>query len=181
MSDNKLTPNDRLSKVPVSVDLGIAVGSAMVTSFCVSPFVLTVDKAVIQAAAGTETLGKALVKGVASFVKTPGPMLRSGPYWIMWGVYSATYIAANTIDVYNERKHVSAAYGQINKLVLVTAVNMGASIAKDVIFTKMFGKKDAAGAAKKKMPMSTYAAFLCRDMLAISGGFILPPYVSKAM
>jgi len=124
----------------------------MVASFCVSPFLLTVDKAVIQAAAGTEKLGKALVKGVVSFIKTPGPMLRSGPLWIIWGVYSATYIAANTIDVFNEREHVSAVYGQMDKLVVVTAVNMGASIAKDVIFTKMFGKQNAAGAAKKKMP-----------------------------
>lgn len=79
-------------------------------------------------------------------------MLRSGPFWIIWGVYSATYIAANTIDVFNEREHVSAVYGQMDKLVVVTAVNMGASIAKDVIFTKMFGKQNAAGAAKKKMP-----------------------------
>lgn len=29
--------------------------------------------------------------------------------------------------------------------------------------------------------MSTYAAFLGRDVLTIAGGFILPPYVSKAM
>ena len=41
------TPNDLLKKVPLSTDLGIAVGSAMVASFCVTPFILTVDKAVI--------------------------------------------------------------------------------------------------------------------------------------
>ena len=114
-------------------------------------------------------------------VKTPGAILRTAPLWIVWGVYCSTYIAANSIDVYNERKHVSAANGQMIKLGLVTAVNMGASIAKDVIFAKLFGKKEAAGAAAKSVPMATYAAFLGRDVLTIAGGCILPPYVSKAM
>jgi hypothetical protein len=96
-----------LEKVPISVDLSIGVVSAIIASGCVTPFLLTIDKAVIQAAAGSIKLGPALINGVADLVKRPGAMLRSVPLWLVWGVYGATYIAANTIDVYNERKSIT--------------------------------------------------------------------------
>jgi hypothetical protein len=86
------------------VDLGIGVASGVIASACVTPFLFTIDRAVIQAAAGSIKLGPALLKGVLDLIKKPGVMLRSVPVWLVWGVYGATYIAANTIDVYNERK-----------------------------------------------------------------------------
>lgn len=67
-------------------------------------------------------------------------MLMSVPLWLVWGVYAATYSAANLIDVYNERSAVSATTGSMTKLFGTTAVNMTASIIKDVAFVKMFGK-----------------------------------------
>jgi hypothetical protein len=104
MPEDTTSKNTRMQKVPVSVDLGIGIGSAIIASGCVTPFILTIDKAVIQAAAGTAKLGPALIKGVIDLIKTPGAMLRSVPLWLVWGVYASTYIAANSIDVYNERK-----------------------------------------------------------------------------
>lgn len=58
---------------------------------------------------------------------------------------------------------------------------MGASIAKDVIFAKLFGVKEPAGSVAKRVPMATYALFLGRDTLTIAGGFIVPPMLSKSI
>lgn len=49
-------------------------------------------------------LSTALGKGVVDLVKRPGVMLKYLPLYLVWGVYAATYIAANSIDIYNERK-----------------------------------------------------------------------------
>lgn len=174
-----------MKKVPVHVDLAIGVGSAIVASGCVTPFVLTIDKAVVQAAAGTMKLGPALVAGVVDLVKKPGKMLFSIPLGLVWGVYAATYIAANSIDVYNERKALSAGKASMVKLAGTTVVNMSASLIKDVTFAKMFGAKDAgkeagkaASSVARRVPLATYGIFLLRDTLTIAGGFTVPPIMS---
>jgi hypothetical protein len=49
----------------------IAIGSAMIASAAVTPLVLTIDKAVIQAAAGQMKLGAALKDGIFNLIKRP--------------------------------------------------------------------------------------------------------------
>jgi len=46
-SDPPARNEERLKKVPVHVDLAIGFGAALVASGCVTPFVLTIDKAVV--------------------------------------------------------------------------------------------------------------------------------------
>ena len=91
-------------KVPLKVDMSIAIGSAMIASAAVTPLVLTIDKAVIQAAAGQMRLGAALKDGLFNLIKRPQAVFFSFPFLLVWGVYTSTYIAANSFDVYNERK-----------------------------------------------------------------------------
>lgn len=67
-------------------------------------------------------------------------MLFSVPLLLVWGVYCATYVAANSIDVYNERSKASPSNASMTKLFGTTVVNMSASLVKDVTFAKMFGK-----------------------------------------
>ena len=108
-------------------------------------------------------------------------MLRSVPLWLVWGVYGATYIAANTIDVYNERKAITANNAAMIKLAGVTGTNMSASLVKDITFVKLFGAKEGASSVAKKVPLATYAIFLSRDTLTIAGGFTVPPIMSKLL
>jgi len=119
--------------------LGIGIASGIIASACVTPLMFTIDRAVIQAAAGSAKLGPALVKGAVELIKKPGVMLKSVPLWLVWGVYGATYIAANTIDVYNERKSITANNAAMIKLAGVTGINMSASLVKDITFVKLFG------------------------------------------
>jgi hypothetical protein len=59
----------------------------------------------------------------------------------VWGVCGSTYIAANVLDVYNERKSKEIREASITKLFGTTVVNMTASLIRDVTFAKMFGKQ----------------------------------------
>jgi hypothetical protein len=130
----------RREKVPLSNDVAIAVGSAIIASGMVTPIILTIDKAVVQAAAGEMRLFAALFKGTSSFLRGPHKIFLSFPSLLVWAVYGATYTAANLIDVYNERKRVSGQNASMAKLFGTTAVNMSASLVKDITFAKMFGK-----------------------------------------
>ncbi len=69
------------------------------------------------------------------------------------------------------------------KLFGTTAVNMSASLVKDVTFAKMFGKQvsKAASETAARVPAATYMIFLARDTLTIAGGFTVPPIVSNVM
>jgi len=77
-------------------------------SFAVSPFVLTIDKATMQTAAGSTRLGPAVARGVIDLFKRPKNIIFSVPFALVWGVNAVTYITANSIDVYNQRKAIAA-------------------------------------------------------------------------
>jgi len=181
-----MRPLEVVKQIPASADAGVAVASAICASGTATPFILTIDKAVVQAAAGTVSLGQALAQGAKDlFIRLP-QLVKSPALWLVWGVYAATYTAANLVDVVSERKQISAATHSSVKLVGTTGINMSASLVKDVLFAKMFGKHDfvkdageaAKSAAKRSVPPATYGIFLMRDTLTIGAGFTLPPLVA---
>jgi len=176
---------EALAVIPVHVDAAVFSGCAIVSASSVVPFILTIDKAVNQAASGIMPLGKALAQGVADIIKRPHVVVRSPAMWLVVGVYGSTYTAANLIDVAAERYDVSNKQHMTGKLVGTTAVNMSASLVKDIAFAKMFSKEAVAGAAataaKRSVPLATYGCFLCRDTLTIGAGFIFPPLVASAL
>ena len=95
--------NDLPTAIPLRADCGIAVASGLLAGFCTTPIILTIDKAVVQAAAGQMKLFAALRHGTMSFLRSPLAMFKTVPLWLVWGVYGATYVTANLIDVYNRR------------------------------------------------------------------------------
>jgi len=186
---NTMRPAEVVKQIPVSADAGVALASALCASGTATPFILTIDKAVVQAAAGTMSLSQALAQGTKDlFIRFP-QLVRSPALWLVWGVYGATYTAANLIDVVSERMQVSATTHSSAKLVVTTGTNMSASLVKDILFAKMFGKQDvvkeageaAKAAAKRSVPPATYGIFLMRDTLTIGAGFTLPPLVAGGL
>lgn len=169
-----------LAAVPWSADVGVALGSAVVAAGSATPFIMTVDKAVTLAAAGQMTLGKAVMNGLQDILLRPHRVLMGPAIWLVAGVYGATYTAANLIDVVAERKQATPTQHNTAKLFGTTAVNMSASLVKDVAFAKMFGKAEAA-AVKRAVPFSTYGIFLGRDVFTIGAGFIVPPVLARGM
>lgn len=116
-------------------------------------------------------------------------LVKSPALWLVWSVYGATYTAANLIDVVAERKQAAPSTHSSAKLVGTTGINMSASLVKDILFAKMFGKQDvvkeagevAKNVAKRSVPPATYGIFLMRDTLTIGAGFTLPPVVASGL
>ena len=98
-------------------------GAAVAASLAVSPFILIIDRAVIEAAAGQDTLFRRIGVGCKEMILKPRTALMTRAYAMMTGVYAATYLAANTIDTvatrqrYSQKTHVAAT------LIGTTAVN----------------------------------------------------------
>lgn len=78
--------------------------------------------------------------GTLNFLLRPKSVIFSIPFALVWGVCGSTYIAANCLDVYNERKAYDARQASTTKLFGTTIVNMTASLIRDVTFAKIFGK-----------------------------------------
>jgi hypothetical protein len=127
-------------KVPPLIDIATAVFSAIFASASVTPLVLIIDTAVIQAAAGTSKLFPALRANTMNFFLRPRSTIFSLPFALVWGVCGSTYIAANLIDVYNERNSRELRQASMTKLFGTSVVNMTACVARDVSLAKFYGK-----------------------------------------
>lgn len=84
--------------------LGGDAAAALGASLVVSPFILAVDKAIVQNAAGSDSLLGSLRKTAAETLLRPVALLRRPELYFIWGVYSATYFAANAIDTVCESR-----------------------------------------------------------------------------
>lgn len=168
-----------MAAVPVSADVGVAVGSAVIAAGSAVPFLMTVDKSVTLAAAGRMGLGEAILSGLKDVFSRPHQMLTGRAFWLVAAVYGSTYTAANLIDLAAERREATTARQNSAKLVGTTAVNTCTSVVKDAAFAKMFGQVEAA--AKRAVPPSSYGLFLTRDILQIGAGFIVPPMLAGTL
>jgi hypothetical protein len=172
---------EALAAIPWQVDAAVFTGCTVLSAASVVPVVMTVDKAVTEAAAGTP-LRTAMAMGLRDLVKRPQVVIRSPAFGLVMGVYAATYGANNLIDVLAERYEMSSTAQSSTKLVAATGAYATSSILKDIAFAKMFSKAATAGkVAQRAVPLATYGTFLFRDALIIGAGFILPNMVAGAI
>jgi len=180
-------PPEVLAAVPASVETALAIGSGCAAATAMAPFILTIDRAVTEFAAGRSGMFTALRNATSDILMRPGQVLRSPALWMVIGVYGSTYAAANVIDEVCERAGASKQQHTVVKLAGVTAVNMSAGMAKDAAFAKMFGKDSAVAAGKKasevarRTPLSMYGLFAFRDVLTIGAGFVVPQLVTEML
>ncbi|TPX36834.1 hypothetical protein SeMB42_g07021 [Synchytrium endobioticum] len=146
-------------------------GSAALSSFFVSPFVVLVDRAVIMNASGAMKLGPALLSGIKELLLRPWRVYGRVETRLVWVVYFGTYGVANSVSTISQKYDTKPGAPQ---LVGTTAANMGLSIWKDQALTKMFGTSKP-----RPLPVSSYSFFALRDLLTIGSSFTIPPMVSS--
>jgi hypothetical protein len=180
----------KLELIPWQADAGVDIVSALISATCAAPIILTIDKAVVEAMAGTWgkssspfSLAKALGAGFFSLLRRPHMLFGQIGFYMTVGVYGSTYMTANLTDTVCERRldpddPKSAFIQGTAKLLCTTAVNMGTGVAKDAAFARMFG---ANSASPTPTPPLTYGLFAFRDLLTIAGGFTVPPLLSAAL
>ncbi|GMH97547.1 hypothetical protein TrST_g6725 [Triparma strigata] len=154
------------SKPPLLSLLSADVLSAFISSALLSPLVTIIDKSVTLSAAGSMTLGSALKKNALTLISNPMKFVTSPEYVWICGLYSATYIAANTITTYCT---LTSRPSSSPKLIGTTLVNIYACVSKDAAFAKMFGS-----CAPHSVPKRSLALFSLRDGGTIFSSFLLP-------
>ena len=170
----KLPPNDAHRKPPLLPSLlAVDVASSITSAALLAPFVAVIDRSIISSAAGTITLTSAMRSNAARLVLTPLAFLTSIEYLWVWGVYSATYLAANTIDTIATHTKQPVA---LPKFIGTTAANMGSCVAKDAAFARMFGSKAASS-----VPLVSLGCFAMRDAATVFASFLLPPQLSDLL
>jgi len=192
---NALIPRTRaqVEDVPAVLDAAVAVGAGAVAAAAVAPFLTSVDRAVVSAAAGRApggSLFRALAANAAEFVTRPAAAFGSRAVWLVAGVYAATYAAANLSDVAAERSaRATASQKAAGKFVATTGANMAGSVLKDAAFARMYGAVATAAAAAAAsssspaavVPAASYALFAARDCLTVGGAFFVPAALRDAL
>ncbi|CAM9119771.1 unnamed protein product [Phaeothamnion confervicola] len=147
--------------------------SAISASFLVSPFITIVDRSIMQNASGAKNMGDSVKEGFRELILRPVTFVRRPEFLMIWGLYAATYTAANFINTVCEDQGKDSRWP---RFLGTTAVNMTACIAKDRAFTRMFGTT-----APRGLPIATYALFTVRDAGTIAASFNLPEPASAGL
>lgn len=158
---------------PFPVRLGVEWGAAILSAFSVAPAISIIDKAIVSNASGKEKLVPCIMNGLKILLKKPSNFLRQPAFLMIWGVYSGTYIAANSIELLCEQSKKSAV---IPKFIASSATNTTLSILKDKAYAKMFGIGDP-----RPLPAISYALFASRDSLTILASFTWPKMIANVI
>ena len=195
-SDATLTTKSILNNSS-STRLGSKIaGDALVAAgvtFCVSPFLTVVDKAIVESTAGTATIFSSAVNSLKYMARNPVQYVKSPTFLLMWAVYSATYTTANAFKTLEEhatynmdRSSSSDTPANANKnagmfkmaaFLGTTVVNSGASMVKDRAYARMF----SGTTSSISIPKATYVLWMMRDLSVIGSSFLLPDLVSAKM
>ena len=92
---------------------------------------------------------------------------------MVWSVYGITYFSANLMNT------TSKAYSfkpDLPRLLATTSANMGAGIAKDRAYARMFGT-----VAPRGLPASSYLFFFSRDLVTMGASFNIPEPLAQEM
>ena len=146
-------------------------------TFAVAPFMTTVDKAIVQRAAGTHTIVSSVTESTRMMLSNPVSFVKSPVFLMMWGVYAATYCTANCIKTVNEHYRVDSTNSKMTLFVGTTVVNSGTTLLKDRAYATMFGTSGAA----PKVPLVTFGLWALRDCLVIGSSFVLPDLVGSTL
>lgn len=147
--------------------------AGMGTAFFVSPFVTTIDKAVVEFANGkSKTIREGLMKGWKIMLTNPRHYFTRKEYLLVFGVYTQTFWMANNASSYAD------AYGLSKekwRFLATVCVNIPGSVMQDRMFTRWFG------VVKTGIPALTYGCFTVRDMMTCATSFSLPLIIAKAL
>ncbi|KAI7184604.1 hypothetical protein D0869_03698 [Hortaea werneckii] len=151
--------------------------SALAAGIVVAPIVYVIDTAVIEAALGRRTVGRAVRSAATDLALQPHRIVRSKPFSAMLALYSGTYMTVNVVDTTTAKLQADAFTSTWTKLGTVSTVNMALSLYKDNQFAKAF----SGNLVTRAMPARSYVPFVIRDGITIFASFNLPPALASQL
>ena len=152
-------------------NLTIDVIAGTFASFIISPWITSLDKALIENANGKHSLIPNLREMIINILRNPLTFIKKKEFLLIHGLYTFTYITANSIDTISEKYEIDS---PAPKLIGTTAVNVPLCVAKDRVFARMFGIIKPT-----PFPITSLGLFTIRDSLTIGSSFIAPSIISK--
>ena len=137
---------------------------------------------IVNKAATGRSLLPCLAEAARPALTSPHTFVASKPFLLIFGLYFATYLTANTIDTATSTVRGQAAKTMTSntpKFLATSAVNMTFCVYKDSQFARMFGKPSTGPAAA--IPLLSYALFAARDSMTIFASFNVPPMLAPEL
>lgn len=153
--------------------IGLETFVAFVSAGVVTPIVATVDVAVVENAAGKNTLRQSILRSIKSIFGSPGVYLRSFEFRWISGIYLSTYAANNLVEYFCGLRGSSTV---VPKLVFVTLANMLTTMLKDAAFAPRFG-----GKAGESVGLPTHFVWTVRNVLTMAAAFELPVLIARKL
>ncbi|EPY51643.1 hypothetical protein SPOG_00068 [Schizosaccharomyces cryophilus OY26] len=157
--------------------IGIDAMAATTASALISPFILTIDRSIVENTSGRSSLLRSVSHSVKRILSRPHAFIFSLPFALVFSIYSGTYMTANTIDTIDNVRYKNPVYKAETtgfvKFSSVTAANSGLSILKDSFFTKFWGT-----GSPRPLGWQSYGLYGLRDALTIAFSFNIPPMIA---
>ncbi|KAI7284116.1 hypothetical protein KC345_g2436 [Hortaea werneckii] len=99
--------------------------SALAAGIVVAPIVFVIDTAVIEAALGRRTVGRAVRSAATDLALQPHRHVRSKPFLAMFALYSGTYMTVNIVDTTASKLEADAFTSTWTKLGTVSTRKFG--------------------------------------------------------
>ena len=159
--------------MPFLVRLPIEWACGIASAGLVAPVIAVIDQAIVANASGAQSMGACIQENMKLMVTRPQKFFRQPSVWFIWGVYSGTYVVANTVQSYCEFSRINPFYP---KFVGSSIANVTLSVLKDKAFARMFGS-----GPPRPLPVPSYGLFAMRDSMTILASFSLPPLFSARL
>ncbi|RAK95449.1 cystathionine beta-lyase STR3 [Aspergillus ibericus CBS 121593] len=130
--------------------LGVDVASAATAGALTCPVITVIDRAIIEKAAKGVPIRQTITSCFRSMITKPAGFFLSTPFLLIYTLYTATYLTANTIDTFTStmrNKPFETVFPGTAKFLTTTAVNMGICVYKDARFARIFGASSPASAS----------------------------------
>ncbi|KAI7185982.1 hypothetical protein KC318_g9054 [Hortaea werneckii] len=119
VESSKTIINHVLERLPVDALSALAAG------IVVAPIVYVIDTAVIEAALGRRTVGRAVRSAATDLALQPHRIVRSKPFLAMLALYSGTYMTVNIVDTMTAKLQADAFTSTWTKLGTVSTRGFG--------------------------------------------------------
>ena len=171
--DVKFIEVQSIDRSPFLMRMAVESSAAIISAFTVAPMISIVDKAIASNASGKEKLLPCLVNGCKVLFTNPIYFFRQPSFLLIWGVFSGTYVVANSVEAICERSGQSSFYP---KFLASSAVNIPLSVSKDRAFARMFGVGKI-----KPFPSTSLGLFAVRDSMTMLASFSLPSIIAASL
>ena len=113
--------------------LTLDTSGACLSALSITPAISIIDKAIFLNASGSTPLITAAATGLSQFFKNPIAFARQPSCYLIFGVYSGTYLVANYIQTLCDHNNTP---WKFPKFIGSSVANVSLSLGKDVIFFK---------------------------------------------